>query len=128
MMPAMNRAVATVIALSLIGFNAPPSSAAGLGHAAEKQSTSGQAVNEISSASRSQARRSSNRAAIGAFLGIAGTIAAIAAAERYRRHYGYGYYPYYGPYPYYRPYRYYGYPSYPYYAPRYYYPRYYRYW
>jgi hypothetical protein len=49
-----------------------------------------------------------NRAAIGAFLGIAGTIAALAARDRYYRDYGYG--PYYG----YAPYSHYGYA--PYYA------------
>jgi hypothetical protein len=50
---------------------------------------------------------------LGAVAGLFGTIAVLAARDRYERHYGYGYYggpyarPYYGPAPYayrYRPY------------------------
>lgn len=52
--------------------------------------------------------RGGDRAAVGAFLGIVGTIATLAARDRYYRHDGYG--PYYG----YAPYRAYGYA--PYYA------------
>ena len=70
---------------------------------------------DFSAARRRTYYRRSDRAAIGAFMGIVGTIAGIAAAERYRRHYydygygyGYGYAPYYAypPSPYYGPYGY----------------------
>ena len=44
------------------------------------------------SARRKRHRGNANRAALGAFLGIAGTIATLAARDRYDRHYG----PYYG--------------------------------
>jgi hypothetical protein len=60
------------------------------------------------SARRKRHRGHANRAALGAFLGIAGTIATLAARDRYYRHYGYG--PHYG----YAPYPHYGYA--PYYA------------
>jgi hypothetical protein len=58
------------------------------------------------SASRRHYRHGGDRAAIGAMLGIAGTIAGIAAANSYRRHYydydrsyyGYAPAPYYGGY------------------------------
>jgi hypothetical protein len=64
-----------------------------------------------------------NAAALGAFAAIAGTIATLAARDRYRRHYYYD--PYYGPPPYAYGYRspYYG--GYGYYPHRY---RYYRGW
>jgi hypothetical protein len=84
-------------------------------------------MTEFSGAKRRARRvvRRNDQAAMQAFFGIAGTIATIAAAERYRRdYYRYGYHPYYGP------------PPYPYYGPHYYYPqpyyyhrpRYYPYW
>jgi hypothetical protein len=83
------------------------------------------------SARRKRARGVDNRAALGAFLGVVGTIATLAARDRYYRDYGYG--PHYGYAPYraygYAPYRAYGYAPYraygyaPYraygYAPRY---------
>jgi hypothetical protein len=61
------------------------------------------------SARRKRSRAVDNRAALGAFLGVVGTIATLAARDRYYRDYGY-YGPHYG----YAPYRAYGYA--PYYA------------
>ncbi len=83
MLTKANRAIAaaTAAAIALTAFSAPAS-----------------------------ARHYGNRAALGAIVGVFGTIAALAAADAYR-HDGYGYYgrPYggygYAPAPYYGPYR-----------------------
>jgi hypothetical protein len=52
-------------------------------------------------------RGAGNAAVLGAVAGLFGTIATLAARDRYERHYGYGYAPYYAPPPP-APYGYYG--------------------
>jgi hypothetical protein len=128
----MNRTIAAAGAVAIVlgGMNAPPAAAAqpnAKPAAIDRIGLSAYDTTEFSGAKRRARRavRRNDRAAMQAFFGIAGTIAAIAAAERYRRdYYRYGYHPYYGP------------PPYPYYGPHYYYPppyyysrpRYYPYW
>jgi hypothetical protein len=116
----MNRSTKGVIAaaagfaMALTSISVQPAAAAaGRQSPAARQVGPANEMTDISSAKRRH-YRNGNRAAVGAFLGIAGTIAGIAAAEHYRRHY-YDYDPYYA------------YPPYPYTNP-YYAPRYYRYW
>jgi hypothetical protein len=122
--PVMKMSIARVLAVGLLAacalssFGVQPSLAASKNGHSPRIATS-QRATDFSAARRRYYRRD-DRAALGAFLGVVGTIATIAEAEHYRRHYyDYGYYPYYGPYPYYAP------PPPPYY---YYRPRYYRYW
>jgi len=51
------------------------------------------------SARKRRYNRGADRAALGAVVGLFGTIATLAARDRYERHYGYGR-PYYAPYGY----------------------------
>jgi hypothetical protein len=98
---------------------------------AAKQVQPAHEVTDFSSRARRYYRRGGNPAALGAVVGIFGSIAAIAAANSNRGYY-YGYPGYYGDYGYPGYYGGYGYPQgyYPYaYGPRYYYaPGYYRPW
>jgi hypothetical protein len=98
---AIAAAAAAAIALTSVSF--APAMAAPV-----SKSPTVAADNTDFSARRKRYRGHNNRAAIGAFLGIAGTIATLAARDRYYRHYGYGHH--YG----YAPYSHYGYA--PYYA------------
>ena len=101
-------AAAAVAAIALTSFALMPASAAPV---SKKPTVS--AADETDFSSRRRYRRGGNRAAFGAMLGVVGTIAALAARDRY--YYGYG--PYYRPH--YAPYAYapYGYGPYPYGAP-----------
>jgi hypothetical protein len=97
-------AIAAALALSAAGLGATPALAAG--HAKQAAAV---ANTDISAARHHRHyrhyrhyRRGGSAAAIGAFSLFAGTIAAIAASQRYRDDY------YYEPYGYYAPYGYYG--------------------
>jgi hypothetical protein len=85
-------AAAAAIALTSVSFT--PAMAA---PASKKPMIS--ADNTDFSARRKRYRGNGNRAALGAFLGIAGTIATLAARDRYYRDYGYGHHYGYAPYP-----------------------------
>lgn len=125
----MNRTIKVIVsavvaaAVVLTSVSIQPATAATSNKRPASASQSGLAYDIDVSAVRRRSYRRGDRAAAGAFLGIVGTIAGIAAAEHYRRHYydyGYGYGPYYAyrPYPYYaQPYYY---PGRNYYRPRYY--------
>jgi hypothetical protein len=96
-------AVATAAAIALTTF--------GIGAATAAPVTKHQSAAAAGSTDFSSRRRHhrGNRAVLGAVAGIFGTIAALAARDRYERHYGYRpyYYAPYGPprpYGYYRPY------------------------
>jgi hypothetical protein len=99
-------AAATAAAIALTAVNLVPASAAPV---SSKPSVAKAGGLEISARRRNH---HANRAVLGAVLGLFGTVAALAARDRYGRyHYYTGYGPYYGPYP----------------APRYVYPYPYRY-
>jgi hypothetical protein len=105
-----HRAVAAAaIALTSVAFT--PAVAA---PASKPQSVAAPQSTDFSSQRRMVRHRAADRAVLGAVAGLFGTIAVLAARDRYERPYGYGYYggpyyarPYYGPAPYayrYRPY------------------------
>lgn len=88
-------AAALAAALTLTSFELTPAYAAPSKAPQASQTT-------LDFSARRRHRYYGNRAAIGAFLGVAGTIAAIAAANSYRDDYYYYGEPYsYGPGPYY---------------------------
>jgi len=96
-------ALTTAGAIALTGFLLEPVAAAPAQTSVVKQSQAS-GMTDVSASRRYY--RHNDRAAIGAMLGIAGTIAGIAAANSYRRHhydydgpyYGYAPAPYYGGY------------------------------
>jgi hypothetical protein len=99
------RAVATaaVAAIALTSMAFTPATAAPV---ANHQSAASQ-VTDFSAQRRVHHRyyrhnRGADRAVLGAVAGLFGTVATLAARDRYERHYGYGYYggPYYAPPPY----------------------------
>jgi nicotinic acid phosphoribosyltransferase len=106
---AVAAAAAAAIALTSVAFT--PAVAA---PASKQQSVAAFQSTDFSSRRRAPRHRAADRAVLGAVAGLFGTIAVLAARDRYERHYGYGYYggpyyarPYYGPAPYayrYRPY------------------------
>jgi hypothetical protein len=91
-------AAATVAAMALTSLPVQPALAAPAKHQTVKESGG------LEFSSHRRHRHRNNAAAFAAAAGIVGTIAALAARERYRdryRHYGYyGAYPYRGAYPY----------------------------
>jgi len=93
-------AVALAAAMALTSLNLAPAQAAAPKSSGQSQLTQSIATITDFSARRRHYRRG-NAAALGAFMGVFGTIAAIAAANQYRDGYYYGD-PYsYGPGPYY---------------------------
>jgi len=97
-------ALTTAGAIAFSGFLLEPVAAAPASAPVVKVSQANGAMTDVSASRRHY--RGNDRAAIGAMLGIAGTIAGIAAANSYRRHYydydspyyGYAPAPYYGGY------------------------------
>jgi hypothetical protein len=95
-------AAATAAAIALTSASFAPAVAAPASGKSPAAATAG----DVEFSSRKRVRHRGNRAALGAVMGVFGTIAAIAAAnaarDRYERHYFRGYYgPYgYGPYGY----------------------------
>lgn len=92
--------VALAAAMALTSLNLAPAQAAAPKASGQPQATQSAATTADFSARRRHYRRG-NAAALGAVLGVFGTIAAIAAADRYRDDYYYGDPYYYGPGPYY---------------------------
>jgi hypothetical protein len=96
-----NRAIAaaTAAAIALTSLSVVPAMAA---PASDRHAVAAARDTDFSAARRRFTR--GDRMFLGAVAGVFGTIAALAARDRYYRHYGYG--PYYGPPP--APYGYYG--------------------
>jgi|SRR6185369_12731720 len=89
-------AAALAAALTITSFELAPA------YAAPSKAPQASQTDTLDLSARRRHRHYGNRAAIGAFLGVAGTIAAIAAANSYRDDYYYYGSPYaYGPGPYY---------------------------
>jgi hypothetical protein len=93
--------IATTLAaaLTLTSLNLAPAQAAAAKGTGQSQVTQSTAATTDFSARRRHYRRG-NAAALGAFIGVFGTIAAIAAANQYRDDYYYYGDPYYGGYGY----------------------------
>jgi hypothetical protein len=115
-----NGAIATLsaIAIAITSLGIQPASAAPARGDAIPAAAKAQAVTPLTTQVRVRGRyyRRNNAAALGVFLGIAGTVAAVAAAQHRRNYYGY----YGAPYGYYGGPGYYGGGPYGYYAPRFY--------
>jgi hypothetical protein len=96
-----NRTVAAALtgALALTSLNMTPAQAG----SAKPQVANAATTTDLSAR---RYRGGNNAAVVGAVVGLFGTIAAIAAAERYREGYYYRGSPYYGSYGYARPYGY----------------------
>jgi hypothetical protein len=92
-------AAALAAALTLTSLNLAPAQAAAAKGIDQLQETQSTAATTDFSARRRHYRRG-NAAALGAFIGVFGTIAAIAAANQYRDDYYYYGDPYYGGYGY----------------------------
>jgi hypothetical protein len=102
---------ATSAAIAVTSLTFSPATAAPV---SKQQSVSSDATDFSARKRRHHYRnRAADRAVLGAVAGIFGTVATLAARDRYYRHYGYGGGPYYG-----RSYGYhYGPPAYGYYSP-----------
>ena len=112
-------AALTAAALAVTGLSVPSFAASPVSKPATASPGDTAAVPTTDFSSRRRHYRyNNNAAAVGAFLAIAGTAAAVAASRQYRHrpHYGYGPRPYYGGYGYAAPpaYGYYGGPRYQY--------------
>jgi hypothetical protein len=98
---AIAAAAAAAIALTSVALT-PATAAPAAKQQAHQQTMGSSQATDFSARRRAPRNHAVDRAVLGAVAGLFGTIAVMAARDRYERRYRYGYYgnPYYGPPPY----------------------------